>query len=217
MGSFSGWEQKERRKKIQTICKLIGKKLCRFRSGNRFPLAIAHQNHRLGQEVKNFDFIFYYEVFMSYTVVQGNRLAIGQKHCFLVSRFNEFITEKLLQGALDAILAHGGDLENVTVVYIPGAYEFPMTVAKLLDSRKYDAITCLGCVIRGATVHFEYVASEASRIGRLGEEFRVPVIFGILTTESIEQAIERAGSKAGNKGFEACVTAIEMVNLFKEI
>jgi 6,7-dimethyl-8-ribityllumazine synthase len=154
---------------------------------------------------------------MSFKVIQGKRIATGQKHCFVVSRFNEFITDRLLQGALDAIVSHGGELEDVTVIYIPGAYEFPSTVAKILDSKKYDAVTCLGSVIRGATSHYDLVSGESAKIGSLGVEHRTPVIFGIITTENIEQAIERAGSKAGNKGFEACVTAIEMVNLFREI
>lgn len=154
---------------------------------------------------------------MSFKVIQGKRIAKDQKHCFVVSRFNEFITERLLQGALDAIVAHGGDLENTTVVYIPGAFEFPSTVAKILESKKYDAITCLGCVIRGATSHYDLVAGESAKIGALGVQYKTPVIFGVITTENIEQAIERAGSKAGNKGFEACVTAIEMTNLFREI
>lgn len=154
---------------------------------------------------------------MSFKVVQGKRLAKGQKHCFVVSKFNDFITDKLLEGALDAIVAHGGELEDVTVVYIPGAFEFPSTVAKLLDSGKYDAITCLGCVIRGATSHYDLVANESAKIGNLSVQFRKPVIYGVLTTDNIEQAIERAGTKAGNKGFEACVSAIEMINLFKEL
>lgn len=154
---------------------------------------------------------------MSFKVIQGKRIATNQKHCFVVSRFNEFITDRLLQGALDAIVSHGGELEDVTVIYIPGAFEFPSTVAKILDSKKYDAVTCLGSVIRGATSHYDLVSGESAKIGSLGVEHRTPVIFGIITTENIEQAIERAGSKAGNKGFEACVTAIEMVNLFREI
>jgi 6,7-dimethyl-8-ribityllumazine synthase len=154
---------------------------------------------------------------MSFKVIQGKRIATGQKHCFVVSRFNEFITDRLLQGALDAVVSHGGELDDVTVIYIPGAYEFPSTVAKILESKKFDAVTCLGCVIRGATSHYDLVSGESAKIGNLAVEYKIPVIFGIITTENIEQAIERAGSKAGNKGFEACVTAIEMVNLFREI
>jgi 6,7-dimethyl-8-ribityllumazine synthase len=154
---------------------------------------------------------------MSFKVIQGKRVADGQKHCFIVSKFNEFITDRLLQGALDSITAHGGNLSEVTVIYIPGAYEFPSTVAKVLDSKKFDAVTCLGCVIRGATSHYDLVAGESAKIGNLGMQYKIPVIFGVITTENIEQAIERAGSKAGNKGFEAATTAIEMVNLFREI
>ncbi|NCN09132.1 MAG: 6,7-dimethyl-8-ribityllumazine synthase [Leptospira sp.] len=154
---------------------------------------------------------------MSYKVIQGKRIATNQKHCFIVSRFNEFITDRLLQGALDAIVAHGGDLNDVTVVYIPGAFEFPSTVAKVLDSKKYEAVTCLGCVIRGSTSHYDLVSNESAKIGSLSIDYKIPVIFGVITTENIEQAIERAGSKAGNKGFEAAVTAIEMIHLFREI
>lgn len=154
---------------------------------------------------------------MSFKVIQGKRIATGQKHCFIVSRFNEFITDRLLQGALDAIVTHGGTLEDVTVVHVPGAYEFPPTVAKVLESKKYDAVTCLGCVIRGATSHYDLVAGESAKVGNLSVEYKTPVIFGVITTETIEQAIERAGTKAGNKGFEACVSAIEMTNLFREL
>ncbi|WCL48216.1 6,7-dimethyl-8-ribityllumazine synthase [Leptospira sp. GIMC2001] len=154
---------------------------------------------------------------MSFKVIQGKRIAEAQKHCFIVSRFNEFITDRLLQGALDAIESHGGRLEDVTVVYIPGAFEFPSTVAKVLASKKFDAVTCLGCVIRGATSHYDLVSGESAKVGSLSIEHKIPVIFGVITTENIEQAIERAGSKAGNKGFEAAVTAIEMVNLFREL
>jgi 6,7-dimethyl-8-ribityllumazine synthase len=154
---------------------------------------------------------------MSYKVIQGKRIANNQKHCFIVSRFNEFITDRLLQGALDAIHSHGGDLNEVTVVYIPGAFEFPSTVSKILSSKKFDAITCLGAVIRGSTSHYDLVSNESAKIGSLSVEYKVPVIFGVITTENIEQAIERAGSKAGNKGFEAATTAIEMINLFREI
>jgi 6,7-dimethyl-8-ribityllumazine synthase len=114
-------------------------------------------------------------------------------------------------------IAHGGDLNEVTVVYIPGAFEFPSTVSKILSSKKFDAITCLGAVIRGSTSHYDLVSNESAKIGSLSVEYKVPVIFGVITTENIEQAIERAGSKAGNKGFEAATTAIEMINLFREI
>ncbi|MDI7203869.1 6,7-dimethyl-8-ribityllumazine synthase [Leptospira santarosai] len=137
----------------------------------------------------------------------------GQKHCVIVSRFNEFITESLLKGALESFRMHGVREEDVTVVRVPGAYEMPVVVAKVTASKKYDSIVCLGAVIRGATAHFDFVAGESAKIGSIGVQHSVPVIFGVLTTDTIEQAIERAGTKAGNKGAEAAATAVEMVNL----
>ncbi|ALE37692.1 6,7-dimethyl-8-ribityllumazine synthase [Leptospira interrogans str. 2003000735] len=135
----------------------------------------------------------------------------GQKHCVIVSRFNEFITESLLKGALESFRMHG--VEDVTVVRVPGAYEMPVVVSKAAASKKYDSIVCLGAVIRGATAHFDLVAGESAKIGSIGVQHSIPVIFGVLTTDTIEQAIERAGTKAGNKGAEAAATAVEMVNL----
>ena len=137
---------------------------------------------------------------------------------FRSGRFNEFITGKLLGGAVDAFVRHGGEEQNITVAWVPGAFEIPLTAQKMVESGKYDAVVCLGAVIRGATPHFDMVANEATKgVAQVGLRTGVPVIFGILTTDSIEQAVERAGTKAGNKGFEAVTTAIEMINLMKQI
>ena len=136
----------------------------------------------------------------------------------VAARFNEFITSKLLGGAIDAFVRHGGDDNNVDVAWVPGAFEIPLVAKKRAKSGKYDAVICLGAVIRGATPHFDMVANEATKgVASVGLQTEVPVIFGILTTDSIEQAVERAGTKAGNKGFDAMTTAIEMVNLLKTI
>ena len=136
----------------------------------------------------------------------------------VAARFNEFITSKLLGGAIDAFVRHGGDDNNVDVAWVPGAFEIPLMAKKMAKSGKYDAVICLGAVIRGATPHFDMVANEATKgVASVGLQTEVPVIFGILTTDSIEQAVERAGTKAGNKGFDAMTTAIEMVNLLKAI
>jgi len=150
--------------------------------------------------------------------IQGVLNAKGQKFCILVSRFNDFITGKLLDGALDALTRSGARDEDVTVIRVPGAFEIPVVAKKAASVGKYDAIICLGAVIRGATPHFDYVSAEVSKgVAAVGMETGMPVIFGVLTTDSIEQAIERAGSKSGNKGFEAGMAAIEMVNLFKAL
>ncbi|BDA79361.1 6,7-dimethyl-8-ribityllumazine synthase [Leptospira kobayashii] len=156
---------------------------------------------------------------MTHIRIEGNRIGSGQKHCVIVSKFNEFITESLLKGALDAYRQHGIAESDVTVIYVPGAYELPATVSKVLSSKKFSfsAITCLGAVIRGATSHYDLVAGEAAKVGNLAIGAQIPVIFGVLTTETIEQAVERAGTKAGNKGYEAATTAIEMANLFREL
>jgi 6,7-dimethyl-8-ribityllumazine synthase len=149
-------------------------------------------------------------------VIEGNLLSEKLKVGIIVARFNEFITGKLLGGALDALKRHGTSEDNITVVWVPGAYEIPLIAQKMAESKKYDAIICLGAVIRGATPHFEFVSSEVAKgVASVGLNTGVPVIFGVLTTDSIEQAIERAGTKAGNKGFDAAVTAIETVNLLK--
>ncbi len=149
--------------------------------------------------------------------IEGRLNASGLKFAVVVTRFNDFITEKLLGGALDALIRSGASDDDITVIRVPGAFEIPLTAKKLADSGEFDAIVCLGAVIRGATPHFEYVAAEATKgIAAVGLEAGVPLSFGVLTTDSIEQAIERAGTKAGNKGWEAAMSAIEMVNLFKQ-
>jgi len=149
---------------------------------------------------------------------EGHLTAAGLRFAVVVSRFNELITTKLLGGAQDAIRRHGGDEAQVDVAWVPGAFEIPLVAQRLAASGRYDAVICLGAVIRGATPHFDYVAGEASKgIAHAMLATGVPIAFGILTTESIEQAIERAGTKAGNKGFEAAVTAMEMANLLKAI
>ncbi|PKM69440.1 MAG: 6,7-dimethyl-8-ribityllumazine synthase, partial [Firmicutes bacterium HGW-Firmicutes-18] len=133
-------------------------------------------------------------------------------------RFNEFIGSKLLEGAKDALLRHGATEDSIDVTWVPGAFEIPLVAKKIAKSKNYDAVICLGAVIRGNTPHFDYVANEVTKgVAHVSLETEVPVIFGVLTTDSIEQAIERAGTKAGNKGFEAAVTAIEMVNLLKSL
>ncbi|KJS23207.1 MAG: 6,7-dimethyl-8-ribityllumazine synthase [Clostridiaceae bacterium BRH_c20a] len=148
---------------------------------------------------------------------QGKLLAEGLKMGIVVARFNEFITSKLLGGALDALERHGINPEEIEVAWVPGAFEIPLIAQKMVE-KNYDAVICLGAVIRGATPHFDYVSAEVTKgVAQVGLKSGKPVIFGVLTTDSIEQAIERAGTKAGNKGFEAAVTAIETVNLIKEI
>lgn len=151
-------------------------------------------------------------------LIEGKLLAEGQRIGIVAGRFNEFITSKLLGGALDAFRRHGGDEANVDVAWVPGAFEIPLVAQKMAESKKYDAVICLGAVIRGATPHFDMVANEATKgVAQVGLRTGIPVIFGILTTDSIEQAVERAGTKAGNKGFEAVAGAIEMINLLKQI
>ncbi|HEX3014819.1 MAG TPA: 6,7-dimethyl-8-ribityllumazine synthase [Desulfobacteria bacterium] len=151
-------------------------------------------------------------------VLEGNLVAKQLRFGIVVARFNEFITNKLLSGALDALKRHGVADDNVTVAWVPGAFEIPLVAQKLVESKKYDAVICLGAVIRGATPHFEYVSAEVSKgVATLSLRSGLPVIFGVLTTDTIEQAIERAGTKAGNKGFDAAVTAIETANLLKSI
>ncbi|MFA6914733.1 MAG: 6,7-dimethyl-8-ribityllumazine synthase [Endomicrobiia bacterium] len=136
----------------------------------------------------------------------------------VVSRFNEFITNKLVAGALDMLTRHGAKEDDITVVWVPGAFEISSVAKKLAEASKYDAVICVGCVIRGSTPHFDYVSSEVSKgVAMVGLSSKIPVVFGVLTTDTIEQAIERAGTKAGNKGADAAVTAIEMVSLFEQI
>jgi 6,7-dimethyl-8-ribityllumazine synthase len=150
--------------------------------------------------------------------VQGNLNAEGLKFCIIAARFNDFITSRLLDGALDGLIRNGAKDNDVTVVRVPGAFEIPVAAKVAASAGKYDAVICLGAVIRGATPHFDYVSAEVSKgVAAVGMEAGMPVIFGVLTTDSIEQAIERAGAKSGNKGFDAAVAAIEMVNLFKAL
>ena len=150
--------------------------------------------------------------------LEGKLLAEGQRIGIVAARFNEFITSKLLGGAIDAFVRHGGDEKLIDIAWVPGAFEVPLIAKKMAESQKYDAVGCLGAVIRGATPHFDMVANEATKgIANVGLQVGIPVIFGILTTDSIEQAVERAGTKAGNKGFDAMTTAIEMVNLIRTI
>lgn len=145
---------------------------------------------------------------------EGQLLSTGKKYGIVVGRFNDFIGSKLLDGAIDALTRHGVAQEEIEIAYVPGAFEIPLVAQKMANSNNYDAVICLGAVIKGSTPHFEYVSSEVTKgVAQVSLQTGKPVIFGVLTTDSIEQAIERAGTKAGNKGFEAAVTAIEMVNL----
>lgn len=150
--------------------------------------------------------------------IEGQLVAEGLKVGIVVARFNEFINSKLLDGALDGLKRHGVKEEDIEVAWVPGAFEIPLVAQKMATSNKYQAVICLGTVIRGSTTHYDYVCAEVSKgVAHVGMATGVPTIFGVLTTESIEQAIERAGTKAGNKGFESAVTAIEMANLLKQI
>lgn len=149
-------------------------------------------------------------------VLEGKLTARGMKIGIVVARFNEFITSKLLSGCVDCLLRHEAADEHLTVAWVPGAFEIPMAAKKMAESGKYDAVICLGTVIRGATPHFDYVCAEASKgIAQVSLQTGVPVAFGVLTTETIQQAVERAGTKAGNKGVDCAMAAMEMVNLFK--
>src|SRR5829696_2764048 len=150
--------------------------------------------------------------------IEGNLSAAGRSFGIVASRFNDFIVRRLLDGALDALARHGGDLGSVDVIWVPGSYEVPLAVKRLALAGRYDAVVCLGAVIRGATAHFDYVAGGvASGISAVALETNLPVAFGVITTETVEQAIERAGTKVGNKGFEAAATAIEMISLMQRI
>ncbi len=150
--------------------------------------------------------------------VEGRLDASDASYAIVVSRFNSFITEKLLGGAVDALERHGADMDRVTVAWCPGSFEIPLVARRLASSGAYDAVICLGAVIRGATTHYELVCNAAARgITQASLDSDVPVIFGVITTDTIEQAIERAGSKAGNKGADAAVSAVEMVNLLRQI
>jgi 6,7-dimethyl-8-ribityllumazine synthase len=150
--------------------------------------------------------------------IEGNLGAAGMRAALVVSRFNSFITERLVEGAIDAIVRHGGKDGDITVIRVPGAFEIPVAVKMAVARPEYDAVIALGAVIRGSTPHFDYVAAEATKgLAHVSLETGKPVAFGILTTDTIEQAIERAGTKAGNKGFDAAITAIEMFNLAKSL
>ena len=151
-------------------------------------------------------------------IYSGKFVASGTKIGIVVSRFNEFISSKLLEGALDCLKRHDIKECDIEVAWVPGAFEIPLIASKMAKSKKYDAIICLGSVIRGATSHYDYVCAEVSKgIASVSLQSDLPVIFGILTTDNIEQAVERAGTKAGNKGFDAALTAVEMVNVCKEL
>ena len=149
---------------------------------------------------------------------EGMLLGKGLKFGLVISRFNEFITRKLLEGAQDALLRHGVNEEDIEIAWVPGTFEIPLIARKLALTKRYDAVICLAAVIRGDTPHFEYIAAEVTRsIGKVGLDTGLPVIYGVITADTLEQAVERAGTKAGNRGFQAAVSAIEMANLVKSI
>jgi len=151
-------------------------------------------------------------------IYEGKLIAEDLKFAIVAGRFNEFITSKLISGALDALKRHGVKEENIELAWAPGAFEIPLVAKKMAARKCYDAVICLGAVIRGATPHFDHVSNEVTKgIAQVGLETGVPIIFGVLTTDTIEQAIERAGTKAGNKGFDAAISAIEIANLLKQL
>jgi 6,7-dimethyl-8-ribityllumazine synthase len=155
---------------------------------------------------------------MANSVIEGKLKAEGFRFAIIVSRFNDFICSRLVEGAMDALMRHGASEKNVVLVKVPGAFEMPLVAKKLAETNKYDVVICLGAVIRGATPHFDYVAAEVSKgIANVALDSNIPITFGVLTTDTLEQAIERAGSKSGNKGYEAAMASIEMANLFKEL
>ena len=150
--------------------------------------------------------------------IEGNLIAKAKKFGIIASRFNDFVTKELVAGCIDALLRHGAVEKDLTLVWVPGAFEIPSAAQKMAKSKSYDAIICLGTVIRGATPHFDYIASEVSKgIAKAAQDTGLPVIFGVITADTIEQAIERAGTKDGNKGSDAALTAIEMANLMEQI
>jgi len=150
--------------------------------------------------------------------VEGKLDATGLTFAIVASRFNHFVVDRLLEGALDALVRHGADLGKVTVVRVPGSFEIPVAAKRIAASKKHDAVICLGAVIRGGTPHFDFIAAEVTKgIAQAGMETGVPIIYGVITPDTLEQAIERAGTKAGNKGFDAAVAAIEMANLFRSL
>jgi 6,7-dimethyl-8-ribityllumazine synthase len=148
-------------------------------------------------------------------VIEGKLSAKGFSFAIVVARFNHFITDRLVEGAVDTLVRHEAEEDNITIVRAPGAFEIPAVARKVAESGKYDGVVCVGAVIRGGTPHFDYVASEVSKgVAHVGLDSRCPVVFGVLTCDTVEQAIERAGTKAGNKGAEAALAAVEMVNLY---
>ncbi len=155
---------------------------------------------------------------MSYNTIEGKLDAGGLKFAIVVARFNSFITERLLDGAIDGLVRHGAKEEEIDVVRVPGSWELPLAVSEVAKSGKYNAILCLGAVIRGDTPHFDYVAGEATKgVSQVSMQTGVPIAFGVLTTNTVEQAVDRAGAKQGNKGFDAAMTAIEMANVLKRL
>jgi len=150
--------------------------------------------------------------------VEGNLIAKGKKFCIIASRFNDFITKELVSGSIDTLVRHGVEDKDLLVVWVPGAFEIPLIAQRLAKTKSYDAIICLGTVIRGSTPHFEYIASEVAKgIAKVSQDTGLPVIFGIITADTIEQAVERAGAKEGNKGRDAALSAIEMANLLTRL
>lgn len=155
---------------------------------------------------------------MTMKTFEGRLVAEGLKVGIIVARFNEFIGSKLLSGAIDGLVRHGMNEEDIEIAWVPGAFEIPVAAQRMAQSKKYDAIICLGAVIKGATSHYDYVCAEVSKgVASVSLQFGLPVMFGVLTTDNIEQAIERAGTKAGNKGYDCALSAIEMANLFRQI
>jgi len=151
-------------------------------------------------------------------ILEGKLSAKGLNLAIIVSRFNDFISQRLVEGAIDCLERHGEGSVKYTIIKVPGAFDIPATTSQIVNSEKYDAVICVGAVIRGSTPHFEYVAAEVSKgIANIGINAKIPVTFGVLTTDTVDQAIERAGSKAGNKGWDAALAAIELVNLWKVI
>ncbi len=151
-------------------------------------------------------------------VLEGKVVSTGARIGIVASRFNEFIVSKLVSGAEDALVRHGVESDSITLAWVPGAFEIPVVAKKMAASGRYDAVICLGAVIRGATSHYDYVCAEVSKgVAAVGLETGIPTLFGVITTDTIEQAIERAGTKAGNKGYDVACSAIEMINLFKEL
>lgn len=155
---------------------------------------------------------------MSYKLFEGKLEAAGKKFAIVVSRFNNFLTDKLLEGAVDCLSRHGVDKKDISVAYVPGAFEIPYAAEKLASNKNYDAVICIGAVIRGDTPHFDFIANESAKgIAKIGLDSGKPVIYGLITADTLDQAIERAGTKAGNKGWDAAESAIEMVNLYSNL